>query len=85
MVSLDKLPNRGGHFTPVQISERGRALLAGKLTALSDKQVRSLFQSARFPDPESGDVTGDVSKWVATFRDKVRQIADRPACPSSPD
>jgi hypothetical protein len=82
VVSLENLPYRGGNFTPIQISEGGRALLAGKLTQLSETQMRALFQAARFPDAESGGVTGDVAAWVKTFQDKVRQIADRPACPS---
>jgi len=84
VVSLEKLPYRGGRFTPIQISEAGRALVAGKLTQLSEDQIRALFQSARFPDPASGAVNGDVSVWVKTFRDKVRQIAERPACPALP-
>ena len=85
VVSLENLPYRGGRFTPIQISEGGRALIAGKLTQLSEEQIRALFQSARFPDPASGAVNGDVTLWVKTFRDKVRQIAERPACPSLPD
>ena len=84
VVSLEKMPYKGGRFEPVQISESGRALLAGKLSQLSEKQLRALFQSARFPDAESGGVTGDVDAWIKTFQKKVQQIANRPACPSLP-
>jgi hypothetical protein len=81
VVSLETMPYRGGHFTPIQISEEGRKLLAGKLTQFSEAQIRALFEAARFPDPETGDV-GDVTAWVRTFQDKVRQIADRAECPA---
>ena len=84
-VSLEKMPYHGGNFTPVQISDAGRRLLADRLTQLSEAQLRALFQSARFPEAESGEVTGDVEMWVTTFRDKVRQIVDRPPCPSLPN
>ena len=84
-ISLQHLPYRGGNFTPIQLSEDGRALLAGKLTQLSEAQIRALFESARFPDPATGAVPGDVTAWVDTFRDRVRKIADRPACPPLPE
>lgn len=84
VVSMENLPYRGGQFTPIQISEAGRELLAEKLRRFSESQVRSLFEAARFPDPASGQVPGDVTMWVRTFQDKVRQIADRPACPVVP-
>ena len=85
VVSLETMPYHGGNFTRTEISNAGRLLLAGKLAHLSEAQIRALFQSARFPDPASGDVTGDVDAWVRTFQDKVRQIADRRGCPSLPD
>jgi hypothetical protein len=80
IVSLEKLPYKGGHFQPIQISEEGRLLLANRLSQLSEPQIRALFQTARFPDPRGGP-PGDVSDWVQAFQDKVRQIAVRPACP----
>jgi hypothetical protein len=85
VVSLENLPYKGGHFRPIQISEDGRVLLAGRLLQLSEAQIRTLFQTARFPDPKRGEPTGDVSEWVRTFQDKVRQIAERPACPPLSD
>ena len=80
VVSLENLPYKGGHFKPVQISEEGRLLLAKRLSQFSESQIRTLFETARFPDPVSGE-PGDVSGWVRAFQDKVRQISDRPACP----
>ena len=71
------MPYEGGRFKPAQISEEGRALLAGRLMQLSEEQIRALFAGARFPDPVNGGVTGDVSSWVTTFQDKVRQLTDR--------
>ena len=78
----DSIPYRGGRFTATHISEAGRQLLAGKLTQFSEEQIRALFQGARFPEPKSGEITGDVTLWVKTFQDKVRQIADR-SCPAT--
>ena len=80
VTSLESMPYEGGRFEPVQISEEGRALLAGKLTQFSEQQIRSLFEGAHFP-PAGREEKGDVTTWVRTFQDKVRQIADR-SCPS---
>jgi hypothetical protein len=82
VTSLESMPYEGGRFHPVHISEEGRALLASKLTQFSEQQIRALFEGAHFP-PAGGDDTDDVSAWVKTFQDKVRQIADR-TCDSSP-
>ncbi|HUR20415.1 MAG TPA: hypothetical protein VMZ90_06360 [Vicinamibacterales bacterium] len=76
VTSLESMPYEGGRFEPTHISEEGRALLAGKLTQFSDQQVRALFEGAHFP-AAGGDADGDVSAWVKTFQEKVRQIADR--------
>ena len=64
------------------ISEPGRLLLGAKLRQLSDAQIQTIFTSANFPDPATGEMNGRVSLWVKAFEDKVRQIADRPACPA---
>lgn len=80
VTSLESMPYEGGRFEPVQISEGGRALLASKLTQLSVEQIRALFAGARFPNPKTGLSTNDMTPWVKTFQDKVRQIADR-SCP----
>ena len=77
VATLDSMPYNGGRFKPTRISEAGRRLLADKLTQFSEAQIRALFLGARFPDPASALFTGDVSPWVKTFQDKVRQIAER--------
>jgi hypothetical protein len=74
-VSMKDFPYDGGTFKDAQISEEGRLLLGLRLKQLSPAQIESLFTSAGFDD---------VPQWVAAFQSKVRQIADRPACPSSP-
>ena len=40
----------GATFGEATISEGGRRLLAGRLTRLSERQVRDLFEGARFAD-----------------------------------
>jgi hypothetical protein len=74
-LSMKNFPSDGGTFNDVQISEHGRLLLGGRLKQFSPAQIEALFTSAGFPD---------VPQWVAAFQSKVRQIADRPACPSYP-
>jgi hypothetical protein len=85
VVSMETMPYEGILFPPTQISEQGRLLLAGRLRMLSRAEVQAIFESARFPDPANeGRVATDVGPWVTAFEDKVRQIADRPPCPSLP-
>jgi hypothetical protein len=66
------------------ISEQGRAFLAGLLARLSDAQLRDLFEVARFArrGVKEGDHTsnGTVDDWVAAFKKKRAEIADR-RCP----
>jgi hypothetical protein len=64
------------------ISEAGREFLAGLLGALTDAQIRDLFETARVTlrarDPlkaKSGFAT--VEEWVTAFKDKRNQIAQR--------
>jgi hypothetical protein len=71
-VSMDTFPYSGSTFYVTTISEAGRQLLARQLTALSERQILSLFSAARFPDERA---------WTAAFRDRVRQIADGAPCP----
>jgi hypothetical protein len=75
-----KLPHRDGTFDMIRISEAGRVLIAGRLRQLSEAQIATIFETAGFPDPVTGETNGDVTLWVKAFRDKVRQIDDRPAC-----
>jgi len=71
LVSMKAMPYYGGTFEDVAISEGGRRLLAGRLRQLSPKQIKTLFAAAGLDD---------VPAWTAAFQDRVRQIADRPAC-----
>jgi hypothetical protein len=84
LVSMKGLPFDGAGFGEVYISEEGRRFLADRLSAISPPQLEALFLGARFHDfpyADSGD--RDVGRWVATFQARVRQVADRPPCPSS--
>jgi hypothetical protein len=84
VVSMDMLPFGADLFPPVQISEQGRTLLAERLQALSRGQIEALFRGARFPDPETGESpASDLTPWVRTFEQKVREIAHRAPCPSA--
>jgi hypothetical protein len=74
LVSMKGMPYNGGTFEDVVISEGGRRLLADRLRQLSAKQIEVLFTEAGFED---------VPGWTAAFQDRVRQIADRPACPAT--
>ena len=57
-----------------RIGEDGRALLAGLLDRLSDRQIQDLFEVARFTtrDPHSR-----VADWVGAFKAKRAEIASR--------
>jgi hypothetical protein len=82
-VSMKGLPYDGVAFGEPQITEAGRQLLGGLLGQLSHAQVVALFRGARFPDYVRQSKEGrDVEKWAAAFEDRVRQIVDRPPCPS---
>ena len=69
-----------GTLKDPEISDAGRQLLARLLRELSDAQVRDLFRVSRFPMRES-DVAGrdgaTVDRWVAAFRQKRTEIANR--------
>lgn len=71
LVSLKGMPYDGGTFEDVQISEEGRRLIGDRLKQVPRAQIEALFVAAQLED---------IPQWVATFEDKVRQIADRPAC-----
>ena len=72
----------GGIENPI-ITEAGRQFLLGRLTLLSDRQIRDLFVAARVTDLCDDPKECGVDAWVATFKDKVRQIAAQPCQPSS--
>lgn len=69
------------------ISEEGRRFLANLLLALSDRQLRDLFEVARVDlrarkpgDSSSGFAT--VDEWVDAFKAKRAEIVER-RCPSA--
>lgn len=82
-VSMRQFPYGGGTFSDTVISEAGRQFAARQLRTLSEGQVIALFRGARFPEFFGGSGTSaDPRAWTAAFMDKVRQIADGPACPN---
>lgn len=70
------------------ISEEGRAFLARLLTQLTDRQLRDLFTVARFPmrtdAAAPGEEAEEIAAWVAAFKNKVTQIADRTCNAAAP-
>jgi len=83
-VSMRQFPYHGGTFTDREISEAGRRLLANQLTALSDRQLESLFAGARFREFHDFKGEGaDVSAWAHTLRTKIREIVEGSSCPAS--
>jgi len=73
LVSMKGMPYNGGTFQDSEISERGRRLLADRLRQLPAQQIETLFTSAGFEN---------VPAWTAAFQHRVRQIVDRPPCPT---
>jgi hypothetical protein len=62
------------------ISEEGRRFLADLLSQPSDKQLRDLFEVARFED-RTGKRPVAVNEWVEVFKRKRSEIVNR-TCPS---
>jgi len=83
LVKVESPPRHGATFEEAEITEAGRRFAARLLKQLSSRQVRDLFARARFGS-STDEPAGDVSGWVRAFEDKVRQIADRPPCPTEP-
>jgi hypothetical protein len=84
-VSMRHLPFLGATFTDTAISESGRRLLASLLGAMTEQQIRALFQGARFSAFEQERWFGpsaDERAWVDAFRDKVRQVVEAGPCRS---
>ena len=82
-VSMRRLPFAGGTFPDVAVSEAGRMLLGRQLAALSDAEVRNLFEAARFPDYHSPTDDGrDLEAWTRAFRVRVDRILTAGPCPA---
>jgi hypothetical protein len=71
LLSMKDMPYGGGTFEDVAISEGGRRMLAERLRQLPSGRVEALFSTAGFED---------TAEWASAFHEKVRQIANRPAC-----
>jgi hypothetical protein len=83
LVSMKGLPYDGATFSDVQVGEEGRRLLADMLGSLREEQVRGLFVGARFAEYVQQPVSGrDPETWVRAFQHRVRQLVDRPPCPT---
>ncbi len=67
----------GGVENP-PITEAGRQFLLERLSLLSDAQIHDLFAAARVAELCDDPAECGVAAWVATFKDKVRQIAAHP-------
>jgi hypothetical protein len=82
-LSMAALPYQGATFGEANISEAGRLFLAKRLGALSEAQIRDLFQGARFPDfKPAGGEAHPLEDWVGAFQRRAREITDRPPCPA---
>jgi hypothetical protein len=80
---MRRLPFGGGTFPDVTLSEEGRILLGRRLMALPDAEVRSLFETARFPDHHTAtDNDRDLEAWTRAFRFRVEQILTAGPCPA---
>ena len=71
------------------VGEGGRKLLADQLAKLSDEQIADLFKVARVGqlglatrEGDRGERSVTIEDWVALFKDKRREITERPPCPS---
>jgi hypothetical protein len=81
-VSMEGMPWNGGTFPRTRISETGRLQLARQLAAVTDNQLRDLFEAARFPQHYSAtDDEKDLAEWTAAFRHRVDQILAAGPCP----
>ena len=80
-VSIKSPLLHGASFGEATIAETGRRFLAERLSALSERQVRDLFEGSGFARFEgASEASRDVGQWVSAFADKVRQIAEREPC-----
>jgi hypothetical protein len=82
-VEIQSPPFHGATFGEATISESGRRFLLARLRRISESGIRDLFEGAQFADyGAASPASRDVGNWVRAFQGKVRQIADRAACPT---
>ena len=74
----DLPPSQTGSLDYPRISEGGRKFLSDLLTQLSDKQLRDLFEVARFSQRKGGaSRPATVDEWLDAFKKKRGEIASR--------
>jgi hypothetical protein len=84
LTSMRELPFNGATFGQARISDEGRRFLAGMLTRFTDRQLTDLFSTSRFDDPLGlFRRRSPIAEWVRVFKERARQIADGPPCPSA--
>ena len=62
---------------------QARQLLARQLTALSDRQMVSLFASTRFAESSGHQDGRNAAAWATVLGEKIRGIVDGPECPAT--
>jgi hypothetical protein len=73
----------GATFDDATISESGRTFLARRLARLDHGQIRDLFAGAHFDEYRGGSPDSrNIDRWVQAFERKVREITQRPPCPT---
>jgi hypothetical protein len=78
----DLPPSQTGSLDYPRIGEGGRKLLSDLLMQLTDRQLRDLFEVARFNQRNLGATrAATVDQWVDAFKKKRGEIASR-TCPS---
>jgi hypothetical protein len=75
-------PSQSGSMENPHVSEAGRKFFADLLLQLSDRQLRDLFETARFAERKTDNVrAATVDQWVDAFKQKRDQIVKR-TCPA---
>lgn len=75
-------PSQSGSMENPHISEAGRKLLADLLLQLSDRQLRDLFETARFAERKTESVrAATVDQWIGAFKKRRDQVVNR-TCPA---
>src|SRR6185503_931812 len=83
-ISMHDWARGGAGFPDTRVSEDGRQFLATRLSRLSARQIRELFDGARIPTyPHKNPAARDTDRWVRAFQEKVHAISDRPPCPDA--
>jgi len=75
-------PSQSGTLENPHVSDAGRKFLGDLLMKLSDRQLRDLFQTARFAERKTDNVrAATVDQWIEAFKNKRDQIVTR-TCPA---